>query len=318
MKGVLPLSVRRLRAERGRAPHTSRCALMRCVKRLDGLPRWKWSQTRMEQNGLRHLTTGREDPPKEMKKKSVFLTWRCLGFNLALSLPLLYFYLLQCEKKKKQKGKGQIGLTQVEYIGKPLIGGDFTLINHDGKVVTNEDFKKKFCLIYFGFTYCPDICPQELEKQTIVIERIVKKYGDVITPVFISVDANRDTLAQVKHYCSSFSDRLVGLTGTKEQIRRVAKLFRVYYNEHVVGEEQTEEQTEKQKERQTDTQTEAQSGDPPRAPSYNYLIDHSIIHYLLDADGKFVDFFGKNCTTSEMVERISHYVDLHLQSGAAV
>ncbi|EUD66652.1 hypothetical protein C922_02973 [Plasmodium inui San Antonio 1] len=275
---------------------------MRGVKRLDHFPKWK--QTRMKgRNGFRYFTTGKKDPPKEIKKKSVFLTWRCLGFNLALSLPILYFYLLQCERKK---GKGQIGVTKVESIGKPLIGGDFTLFNHDGKVVTNDDFKKKFCLIYFGFTYCPDICPQELEKQTIVIEKIVKKYGDIITPVFISVDPNRDTLAQVKHYCSSFSDKLVGLTGTKEQIKKVAKLFRVYYNEHVVAEQAA--------------RTDTQSGDlpPPAANHYNYLIDHSIIHYLLDVDGKFVDFFGKNCTTSEMVERISHYVDLHLQSGATV
>ncbi|ANQ05757.1 Cloroquine resistance associated protein Cg3 [Plasmodium coatneyi] len=302
MKRILSLSVRRLHAERGRGLHKSCCSLMKCVKRLDDLPRWKWNQSRIEKNGLRYFTTGRKDPPKEVKKKSVFLTWRCLGFNLALSLPILYFYLLQCEKKK---GKGQIGVTKVENIGKPLIGGDFTLFNHDGKVVTNEDFKKKFCLIYFGFTYCPDICPQELEKQTIVIEKIVKKYGDVITPVFISVDPKRDTLAQVKHYCSSFSDKLVGLTGTKEQIKKVAKLFRVYYNEHIVDDQ--------------GGKTDTQSGDsPPAANNYNYLIDHSIIHYLLDVDGKFVDFFGKNCTTSEMVERISHYIDLHLQSGSTV
>lgn len=298
------MSVRRLHTERGgRGHYISHCAMMKCIKRLGDLPKWKWSQSHIEKNGLRYFTSGRKDPPKEIKKKSFFLTWRCLGFNLALSLPILYFYLLQCEKKKK--GKGQIGVTKVENIGMPLIGGDFTLFNHDGKVVTNEDFKKKFCLIYFGFTYCPDICPQELEKQTIVIEKIVKKYGDVITPVFISVDPKRDTLAQVKHYCSSFSNKLVGLTGTKEQIKKVAKLFRVYYNEHIV-----DDQTAK---------TDTKNGDPSNiANNYNYLIDHSIIHYLLDVDGKFVDFFGKNCTTSEMVDRISHYIDLHLQSGATV
>ncbi|GAB64427.1 cloroquine resistance associated protein Cg3 [Plasmodium cynomolgi strain B] len=303
MKRIHPLSVRRFHAERGRGPYTSCCSFLKCVKRLNDFPRWKWNQTRIEEKGHRYFTTNRKDPPpKEIKKKSVFLTWRCLGFNLALSLPILYFYLLQCERKKN--GKGQIGLTKVENIGVPLIGGDFTLFNHDGKVVRNEDFKKKFCLIYFGFTYCPDICPQELEKQTIVIEKIVKKYGDIITPVFISVDPNRDTLAQVKHYCSSFSDKLVGLTGTKEQIKKVAKLFRVYYNEHVVADQ--------------GTKTDTQSGDSPVDNNYNYLIDHSIIHYLLDVDGKFVDFFGKNCTTSEMVERISHYVDLHLQNGATM
>ncbi|SOV75065.1 Cg3 protein [Plasmodium sp. gorilla clade G3] len=230
---------------------------------------------------------------KQSKKKNIFLTWKCLGVNLLLTIPALYLYLylLQYEKNKKNG----LGKTTMESIGKPLIGGDFTLINHHGNIVTNKSFKNKFCLIYFGFTYCPDICPQELEKQTIVIEKIHKKYGDIITPIFISVDPQRDTVAQINYYCKSFSPKLIGLTGTKELIKHVAKLFRVYYNENV-----------------TDTNYSKENESISKNDKYNYLIDHSIIHYLLDTNGNFLDFFGKNATTSEMVDKISEYIDDHM------
>lgn len=235
------------------------------------------------------------DNKKKSKKKNIFLTWKCLGINLSLTIPALYLYLylLQNEKNKK-KGFGK---TTMESIGKPLIGGDFTLINHHGNIVTNKSFKNKFCLIYFGFTYCPDICPQELEKQTIVIEKIHKKYGDIITPIFISVDPQRDTVAQINYYCKSFSPKLIGLTGTKELIKHVAKLFRVYYNENVTD---------------VNYSKENESISKNNNYNYNYLIDHSIIHYLLDTNGNFLDFFGKNATTSEMVDKISEYIDDHM------
>ncbi|CRG98056.1 Cg3 protein, putative [Plasmodium gallinaceum] len=237
-------------------------------------------------NKLKYSTNNKE---KISKKKNVFLTWKCLAFNLALTIPTLYLYILQDQKKRRNN----VSKTSVQNIGKPLIGGDFTLVNQNGEIITNKSFKNKYCLIYFGFTYCPDICPQELEKQTIVIEKLRKKYGDLITPIFISVDPNRDTVAQINYYCKSFSDKLIGLTGTKELIKSVAKLFRVYYNENINNE----------------NTTNANKND-----QYNYLIDHSIIHYLLDTEGQFVDFFGKNCTINEMVEKISHYLDEYLEN----
>ncbi|VWU53194.1 Cg3 protein, partial [Hepatocystis sp. ex Piliocolobus tephrosceles] len=244
--------------------------------------------------------------------KPFFLTWKCFAFNLALSIPILYLYILQCEKHKEKKG---ISETSSENIGKPLIGGPFTLIDQDGKVITNEKLKKKFCLIYFGFTYCPDICPQELEKQTIVIEQLTKKYGNIITPVFITVDPKRDTVAQIKEYCKSFSNKLVALTGTKELIKHVAKLFRVYYNVHITDLDinQTEQKTNEQTKI-----NDNKINNVKKKNKYNYLVDHSIIHYLLDTEGKFIDFFGKNCTTIEMVERISQYIEERIGGSSTV
>ncbi|SOV12933.1 Cg3 protein [Plasmodium sp. gorilla clade G2] len=242
-------------------------------------------------NSMNNKIENENDNKKKSKKKNIFLTWKCLGVNLLLSIPALYLYLYQYEKNKKKS----VIKTTMESIGKPLIGGDFTLINHHGNIITNKSFKDKFCLIYFGFTYCPDICPQELEKQTIVIEKIHKKYGDIITPIFISVDPQRDTVAQINYYCKSFSPKLIGLTGTKELIKHVSKLFRVYYNENV-----------------TDINYSKENESISKNEKYNYLIDHSIIHYLLDTNGNFLDFFGKNATTSEMVDKISQYIDEHM------
>ncbi|SCN62050.1 Cg3 protein, putative [Plasmodium chabaudi chabaudi] len=242
---------------------------------------------------LNFSTNKRNEENPLKKKKSIFLTWKCFAFNLGLCIPTLYLYKLQCDKK--HGGKNHIGKTRVENIGKPLIGGNFTLIDYNGNIVTNQTFKGKYCLIYFGFSYCPDICPQELEKQTIVFEKISKKYGDIVTPIFITVDPNRDTVAQINYYCKSFNPKLIGLTGTKDLIKHVAKLFRVYYNEHITDMGNTNQTVTNQN-------------------KYNYLIDHSIIHYLLDTEGKFVDFFGKNCTINEMVDRISQYLDEHIAS----
>ncbi|SCD22348.1 Cg3 protein, putative [Plasmodium ovale] len=259
-------------------------------------------------------TTNKSGHENVVKKKNVFLTWRCLAFNFALSIPILYLYTLQCQKRDGAKGAGK---TTIENIGKPLIGGDFTLVNQKGEIVTNQNFRNRFCLIYFGFTYCPDICPQELEKQSIVIEKITRKHGNIITPIFISVDPNRDTVAQINNYCKSFSEQLVGLTGTKELIKSVAKSFRVYYNEHI-----TDEGEEDAKKLPTSGMGSDGIGNAKRSNDninhnsqnkYNYLIDHSIIHYLIDTDGNFVDFFGKNCTANEMFLRISEYLNEHIE-----
>lgn len=231
---------------------------------------------------------GKSEETKEIKKKRpFFMTWKCFAINLFLAIPIFYLYVLEDQKKKKRVSK-----TTVDSIGKPLIGGDFTLINQKGEFITNKSFKNKFCLIYFGFTYCPDICPQELEKQTMVIEKLKEKYGNIIVPIFISVDPKRDTVAQISHYCKSFSPYLIGLTGTPEMIKNVAKKFRVYFNENITNEVN-------------------KSGDD--ANQYNYLIDHSIIHYLLNTKGEFVDFFGKNCTVNEMVEKIGEYLNEYIK-----
>lgn len=157
--------------------------------------------------------------------------------------------------------------------GKAAIGGPFNLVNHDGKRVTEKDFKGKWTLVYFGFTHCPDICPDELLKLAAAIDKIKEKAGIDIVPVFISVDPERDTIEQVREYVKEFHPKLVGLTGTPDEIKKVARAYRVYY-----------------------MKTAEEDSD--------YLVDHSIVMYLMDPNMEFVKFFGKNNDVNSLTDGV--------------
>ena len=139
-----------------------------------------------------------------------------------------------------------------------LVGGPFTLEDSAGKQVSDRDFRGKYMLVYFGYTFCPDVCPTTLNEVADALEHLGAKAND-LQPIFITVDPKRDTPAVVKQYTAAFSPKLIGLTGTPEQIAAVAKAYRVYYAEHRTG------------------------------PGPNdYSMDHSSILYLMGPDGKFV------------------------------
>lgn len=178
------------------------------------------------------------------------------------------------EKKRLQQRRG-VPSTQVEEIvGTPKLGGPWTLVGPTGEVVSSTHFCGKYQLLYFGFSFCPDVCPQELEKQSLVLEQLDKEFGPIIQPIFITVDPARDTVAQVQAYCQAFHPRLLGLTGTPEQIKKVTRAFRVYYNQGI------------------------------RTDDEDYMVDHSIIQYLMGKNGKFKDFYGRNLTVTEMTNKI--------------
>ena len=142
--------------------------------------------------------------------------------------------------------------------GGSLVGGPFTLEDGNGRQVTDRDFRGKYMLVYFGYTFCPDVCPTTLNEVANALDRLGPK-ADRLQAIFITVDPNRDTPAVMKQYAAAFSPRLLGLTGTPEEIARAAKAYRVYYAEHRTG------------------------------PGPNdYSVDHSSILYLMDPDGKFV------------------------------
>ena len=138
------------------------------------------------------------------------------------------------------------------------VGGPFTLQNGDGKTVTNKDFQGKYMLVYFGYTFCPDVCPTTLNA---VAEAVDKLGSDAsrLRPVFITVDPKRDTPSVVKRYAAAFGPRIEPLTGTPEQIATVAKEYRVYYAEHRTG----------------------------PGPD-DYSMDHSSVLYLMNPNGGFL------------------------------
>lgn len=200
---------------------------------------------------------------------NVQFTWRTAIFTSAVCAGCLLYY----EYLRRNAEQESRAITRTERIGVPKLGGPFELVDRKGVVRTDADYKGQYLLIYFGFSFCPDICPQEMEKQTQAIEIIEEKLGPIATPVFISVDPKRDTPQVVDEYCKEFHPRIVGLTGTPEQVKAVSRAYRVYYHEDNSG-------------------------------GKDYLIDHSIIHYFMGANGKFIDFFGKNMTAQEIADKM--------------
>lgn len=149
------------------------------------------------------------------------------------------------------------------------VGGPFSLVDQDGRPVTDRSWPDHWLLVYFGFTFCPDICPTELGAMTAAIDRI-DPAGGKIQPIFISIDPDRDTPAQLKSYVALFHPRLVGLTGTAEAVDAAARAYRVYY---------------------------AKSGDTTGS---DYTVDHSSFLYLVAPDGTVVDAFPQGWTPDQI------------------
>jgi len=160
------------------------------------------------------------------------------------------------------------------------IGGPFALVDHTGKARTDEDFRGKLLLIYFGYSYCPDVCPTDLQQISLAVDRLGTS-GEAVQPLFITLDPERDTTAHLADYVSLFHPRVIGLTGTAEQIRRVALAYKVYYAKYPAG-------------------------------SLDYVVDHSSFIYLVDENGKYIGFFPPGTTADRMIEIIR----LHLRNGS--
>lgn len=112
------------------------------------------------------------------------------------------------------------------------IGGPFTLVSQDGRSVSDRDFAGRYRLVYFGYSFCPDVCPVDLlqiGQGLSQFEKADPDRGSRVQPIFISIDPERDTPSALKSYVAAFHPRLIGLTGTPEQIRAVATAYGVYY-----------------------------------------------------------------------------------------
>jgi cytochrome oxidase Cu insertion factor (SCO1/SenC/PrrC family) len=162
--------------------------------------------------------------------------------------------------------------------GKALIGGAFTLTDNTGKRVTDQDFHGKYALVFFGFTSCPDICPAGLQLMAGALEKLGTK-AQRITPIFISVDPQRDTPEKLAAYVKNFDPRLVGLTGTPEEIAVVAKAYRVYYAKV-----------------------------PSKERPDDYTMDHTSIIYVMDPKGEFVTHFTPSTSVDDIAAKLDKIV----------
>lgn len=157
----------------------------------------------------------------------------------------------------------------------PAVGGPFTLTDQNGRTVTQADLKGQPSLLFFGFTHCPDICPSTLYEVTQMFEALGKDAD--VRAVFITVDPERDTRQVMKDYLGSFDPRIIGLTGSKEQIDAVTRAFRVYAR----------------KVEQKDT---------------DYTMDHTAMVYLMDSRGRFVGGFNLKRPPAEAAAEFRKYM----------
>jgi len=153
------------------------------------------------------------------------------------------------------------------------------LTDQYGKKRSITDFKGQWVMIYFGFCHCPDICPEELEKLVDVVKGIdADKSVPDIQPIFVTLDPERDTVEYMNKYCKDFSTKLIGLTGTSQEIADVAKSYRVYYG---FGDKDSD-------------------GD--------YIVDHTIYMYLINPDGQLMDAYQRRCKVDEIVQGSTEYM----------
>jgi protein SCO1/2 len=160
-----------------------------------------------------------------------------------------------------------------------LFSGGFDLTDHNGKPRSSEAFRGRFMLIFFGYTYCPTICPTNLQHMTQALELLGSR-AKKIQPIFITIDPARDTPGVLKDYLANFGTGFLGLTGTENQIRRVAKSYRVHRRRVI----------------------------PDKAAPKDYLVDHSSLTLLIGPDGKFRTLFPHDTTGPVMAKRMEKYL----------
>jgi protein SCO1/2 len=167
---------------------------------------------------------------------------------------------------------------RVESSGKALVGGPFALVDAAGKTVTDQDFRGRYMLIFFGYTHCPDICPAELQVMAAALDQLGDKAKKVV-PIFITLDPERDTPEAVGAYVKNFSPNIVGLTGSMDAISAAAKAYRVSFSKF-------QDKNERD----------------------NYTIDHSALAYLMGTDGEYITHIPYGTSVAQMVDTLNRYL----------
>lgn len=156
------------------------------------------------------------------------------------------------------------------------IGGPFTLVDTGGKTVSDADVLTKPSLVYFGYTFCPDVCPLDMARNADAVDKL-EAQGIEVTPVFISIDPDRDTPDALAEYAKMLHPKLVALTGSPDQIKLASQAYKTFYKKRETGDEY-------------------------------YLMDHSTFTYLMLPGTGFVDFFRREITSEQMAESVACFV----------
>ena len=157
------------------------------------------------------------------------------------------------------------------------IGGPFNLLDSNGKTVSDTDVITEPSLVYFGYTFCPDVCPMDAIRNAEAVD-VLEENGQMVTPVFISIDPKRDTPEVIGDYAEAVHPRMVGLTGSAEQVKAASRAYRTYYKAHDSSDEY-------------------------------YLVDHSTMTYLVLPEHGVVEFFRRDASPEAMAEKSACFID---------
>lgn len=178
----------------------------------------------------------------------------------------------------RPSGADQFAHCRASQVAGGAIGGPFTLVNSAGETVTDADVITKPSLLYFGYTFCPDVCPFDVARNADAI-RVLEDRGYDVQPIFISIDPERDTPEMVGTFAANMHPRMIGLTGSPEQTAAASKAYRTFY------------------------QRQEDQGDG------FYLVNHSTSSYLTLPDHGFVEFFRRDLAPEAMADAIACFVD---------
>ncbi len=167
-------------------------------------------------------------------------------------------------------------VTQGEGLGEAHIGGPFTLTDHHGNLRRHTDFYGKYLLVYFGYTYCPDICPTGLSNLSEALKKLGERVNK-IQPLFITVDPKRDNIEELERFIKQFHPSFIALTGSEDQLKEVMKAYKVYAKEYKTG-------------------------------SDNYLIDHTSIIYFMSPKGQFITHFTHQTSPEYIADVLRHHI----------
>ena len=161
--------------------------------------------------------------------------------------------------------------------GGTAIGGPFELVNAKGQTVTDKDVITEPTMVYFGYTFCPDVCPLDVSRNAEATDFLAEG-GQSMTPLFISIDPNRDTPEVVGNFAFNMHEKMIGLTGSPEQVKAASQAYRTYYKAHPADDEY-------------------------------YLVDHSTFSYLVLPEHGFVEFFRREIGAEDMAKTVGCFID---------
>jgi len=170
------------------------------------------------------------------------------------------------------------GVRILEDFAATKVGGPFAMVDHDGRAVTDADYRGRYMVVFFGFTNCPDVCPTELQTVTAALDSLPKPTLEKIQPLFVTVDDERDTPAAMKAYLANFHPRFIGLTGTAAQIEAIKKVYRAY----------------------------AAKGE--RNKDGEFMIEHAGFLYVMGPDGKFAEVLKPGLKPDELAAKLRRTV----------